>query len=204
MSDPDWDNVDETFVCPVCGKEVILPAGPKNSPILLVSDEPSDTEIGEGIPFVGQYAGVLRSELGLHGLDMRAMRRMTMWQHKPAKGKDNPNKACLAHGIQQVVKEAKGRQIVVLFGANTCKNFLGVGADEVSGLRMKSEYLSAIVLPCVAIGSVFSSGVGEIRFALKELETLVKELDLYPSNEQKGKKSSQAKAEPMDEEIEDW
>lgn len=202
----DWEDFDDEFVCPVCQKPAILPAGPKDSPILLVSGEPTTTEVGEGIPFVGQFAGVLRSELGLVGLDLRSMRRMTMWQHLPSKvrGKENPNKKCLDYGIQQVVKEAKNRKIVVLFGSDTVKALCGLNVSEVSGLVMPSPLMpSSTILPCVSVGSVFGSGVGEIRFAMRKLHKLAEEMEILSSKSSK-KSAKSSRPEPLDGEIEEW
>lgn len=164
MSD-DWGDVEEVFKCPACGSEdIVPPAGKKNSPILIVGEYPGDEEIREGKPLVGATGSIFKTELARLGIDIKALRLCNLWQHVP-----NKNKECLEHGAKVVIKEAEGRQAILLIGSDTMKFFCDKSVSATSGLEVKSPYFSApLIMSCVQPATVFHSPIGEFRLSLQK------------------------------------
>lgn len=156
-----WEDI---YTCPICKNTDCVPAGGKrNSKILLIGEFPGDDEVKSGKPFSGATGGVLRTELGRLGADMSQFRITNLWLHKP-----NHNEDCLKYSVEQVIKEAKGKQAILLIGSDTVKYFCDKKVSQVNGLEVKSDYLSApLIMACIQPATVFHSMVGELRFALK-------------------------------------
>src|SRR5512139_2631929 len=162
-----WDFFESNFSCPICGSDkVVLPIGPKNSKVLVIGESPSEEDIKQGKPMVGNMGIVLRQELSYLGFDLKSARRTNLWRHPPNKKKD-----CLLDGINEVVKEAQGKQAILLLGDEVVKVFLDKPVTKVAGLLSNSNYFSApIVVSCPNPAMMFhqGKGVGEIRLALKK------------------------------------
>jgi len=165
-----WDNED---ACKVCGDELIaLPYGQKASPILLIGEYPGEEEIKEGIPFIGKTGAVLRTELAFKGIDLNRLRRCNMWIHAP-----NDRDDCFKYGIELAIKEAIGKQLVLLIGSETVKYFCNELVSNVNGLLVTSSYLSAPkIMACVQPATVFHGSVGEFRLAMEKFTREVKKL----------------------------
>jgi len=177
MTDDDWGTMtffEDTFTCDVCESTEVVPAvGSKKSKILIVAEYPGKEEIKAGKPMVGPMGNVLRTELGILGFDIKKARRMNLWQHPSNK---NPN--CQELGIKEVIKEAKGKDIILLLGDECAKIFLDKAVTKVAGLKMKSKWFSAdIVIPCPNPANVFTKGrgVGEIRLAFRKFVDAINE-----------------------------
>ena len=164
MSD-NWDDEVDVMKCPACGSEdVVPPSGKKDSPILIVGEFPGEEEIKEGRPFVGAMGGVFKVELAKLGIDIKALRICNLWQHTP-----NKNKECLDYGLKTVIKEADGRQAILLIGSDTVKLLCDKSVSATTGLEVKSSYLSApIIMSCIQPAIVFHSSVGEFRLSLQK------------------------------------
>ena len=120
----------------------------------------------------GYYEEGVNPELGRVGLDMRQMRLCNLWLHPK-----NKNEDCLKHGLENAVKEARGRKVILLIGSDTVKQFCNEKVSEVSGLKVESSYLSApLIFACVQPATVFHGGIGEVRLSLEKLAKKVKEL----------------------------
>lgn len=160
-----WDLEENVMKCPACGSEdLVFPAGKRDSPILVVGEYPGEEEIREGKPFVGAMGGVFKTELARLGIDIKALRICNLWQHTPSKNKD-----CLEHGVKTVIKEAEGRQIILLIGSDTVKFFCDKSVASTTGLEVKSPYFSApLVMSCVQPATVFHSSIGEFRLSLQK------------------------------------
>lgn len=161
------------YYCPHCKREDCVPAsGPIESSILIIGEEPGKDEIRKGKPLVGATGGVLRAELGRLGIDMKRLRLCNLWLHPK-----NDNKDCFEYGVSQVIKEAKGRKAILLIGSGTVKYFCDQNVSDVSGLQVKSPYLSAsIIVACVQPTTVWHGGIGELRLSLEKFERLVEGL----------------------------
>jgi uracil-DNA glycosylase family 4 len=153
------------FACPVCGNEKgVPPAGSSKSSILVVAEFPGKDEIIKGRPMVGKTGMVLSQELGRLGLDINQMRICNLWQHEP-----NNNPGCRNYGLEVVIKEAKGKQAILLLGSETVATLTNEKISNVCGLNLKSNYLSApIIIACVNPAQAFHSNLGEMRLALKK------------------------------------
>ena len=168
----DWDIDLEDFeepqlLCP-CGKELILPGGRLNSKWLIVGEFPGKEELEKGKPFVGGTGKVFRRELRLLGYDLNEFRITNIWMHE-----QTDDKICRDFGIEQVLKEAQGREIVLLVGSDAVKAFTDYDVSDVNGLLVASPYFTkAMAMYNPAI--VFHEPVGEIRFAL---QNFIKEIE---------------------------
>src|SRR4030042_4530697 len=160
MSD-EWEDI---YTCPICKSTDCVPAGGKEkSKILLIGEFPGIDEVKTGKPFSGATGGILRTELGKLGIDLSRMRIANLWLHLP-----NHSDECLKYSATQVIKEAKGKEAILLIGSDTTKFFCDIKVSQMNGLEVKSSYLSApLIMVCVQPATVFHGTIGELRFALK-------------------------------------
>lgn len=169
----EWNIWEQENACPVCHSEQFVPAsGNKKSDVLLVGEFPGELELQKGIPMVGPMGTVLRTELGVLGQDLRSFRRMNVWFHPP-----NKNIQCFEYGVQQVIKEARDKRVILLMGDEVVKYFVGKQISKVCGLQVKSDYLSCPhIFCCISPAQVFhrGHGVGEVRLALQKFVAEVK------------------------------
>ena len=177
-----WD--DDIYTCPSCGRDdLVLASGPKRAKILIIGEEPGRDEIKKGKPMVGNMGRVLRGELGRVGLDINQMRLTNLWKHpaqmvsaKDTEGQKIKEK-CFQNGLEDVIKEAKGRQAILLLGSDTVSFFCNEKVSEVSGLEVQSSYLSPpLLFACVQPATVFHGGLGEVRLALFKFSRLVDDI----------------------------
>lgn len=166
-----WD--DNIYTCPICKTEdCVPPTGKKTSPILIVGEFPGEDEVKKGKPYSGATGGVFRTELAKVGIDLNGVRVCNLWQHLP-----NKNQECLNQGLQTVIREAKGRQAILLVGSDVVKALCDQKVSEVCGLQVTSPYLSApIIMACVQPAIVFNNSIGELRLALKKFSEKAKDL----------------------------
>lgn len=171
-----WDDFfEQSFKCPHCDCDnMVLPSGPEDAEVLIISDFPGKDEKKKGKPLVGNAGTVLAKELAYRGLSIRDFRITNVWLHDQTKNKD-----CEEHGFQEAIKEAKGRKIVLLAGSVATKKFTGQGVLSVSGLQVKSPMISApIVMCCPNPASVFNDKklmFGEFKLALDKFSKVVEE-----------------------------
>jgi uracil-DNA glycosylase family 4 len=165
---------EENFSCPACGnKQLVIAHGSRQSNILIVGEFPGEEELKQSIPMVGAMGRVLRQELAYLKFDLQSARRTNLWRHAP-----NKNANCLLDGMQEVIKEAKNKQAILLLGDEVVKVFVGKAVTKVTGLNVKSNYFSAPVIVCCSNPAIVfhGKGVGEVRLALSKFMNLVKEL----------------------------
>lgn len=167
------DSWDDLYACPICNSdECVPPSGNPNSKILIIGSAPGKEEIKAGKPMVGQNGGILREELRRCSVDMSRLRITNLWQHKI-----NDNAGCLVHWGQKAIAEARGKQAILLIGAETVKYFCGCSVEAYNGLLVKSDYLSApIIMACVQPVNVFSGGLGEVRLTIQKFSKCIEEL----------------------------
>jgi uracil-DNA glycosylase len=150
--------------CPACKKELVLPHGFQEFPILIVGNSPSEKE-GK-VPFDGNTTRILSAELGKLGIDLRSCRQTNFWLHKP-----NTDKKCKKFMEQELTKEAKGKKAILLMGAEPVNFFTGgkYGVKEVTSLRIESEtvFSAPIILASLNAAEASRKGVGELRLSLK-------------------------------------
>lgn len=163
-----WDN--DIYTCSFCERDdLVLASGPKRAEILIIGEFPGKDEIKKGKPLVGATGKVLRSELARADLDMNQMRITNLWLHPK-----NDNEDCFKYGLDQVIKEAKNKKAILLLGSDTVSFFCNEKVSEVSGLEVKSSYLSApLVFACVQPATVFHQSLGELRLSLQKFSRMV-------------------------------
>lgn len=163
-------------LCYVCEKKVIPATGYSRSPILLLGSAPGKDEIKEGRPFVGETGRVLRNELAMLGLDLFQCRLTNMWYHEPDK-KDEHYEDCFKASLSVCLEECKGKQAILLIGAETVGYFTGYKVSDVSGLQVESNMLSAPIIYAMVMPTIVfhGKGIGEVRFALNNFVNRLKE-----------------------------
>lgn len=157
--------------CPICDKKLVTPRGEPDSPAVIIGEFPGRKEIERRIPFIGQAGRALRYELALMGLDMLNYRITNIWMHRP-------NEKCFEWHKEQVIKEAKGKKVVLLLGSDCAELFIGKKVMEIAGLPVKSALLESEFIVCSpnpAIVFQRNGKVGELRFALNTFKNLLSE-----------------------------
>ena len=164
------DEIFTQYKCPHCDTEDTVPAtGNKDAEVLIVGEFPGVDEIKTSKPFSGNTGTILKKELRYLGLDINTCRVTNLWLHEP-----NNNEKCYNHGIEQVIKEAKGRKAILLLGSDVTEYFVGKPVLSICGIQVKSPYFSApLVFACVNPAWVFKNNVGELRWALKKFVELL-------------------------------
>jgi uracil-DNA glycosylase family 4 len=167
-----FDFFERQFTCPVCSSDkLVIAHGPTKSSVLIIASEPGEEELKQGLPMVGNMGNVLRTELAYLKFDFKSARRTNLWRHTP-----NKNKECLQNGMEEVIKEAKGRKGILLLGNEVADLFVGKSVMKVAGLNVKSDYFSAPVIVCCpnpAMAFHSGHGIGEIRLALTKFIRLL-------------------------------
>jgi uracil-DNA glycosylase family 4 len=157
-----------SLVCS-CGKICIEPSGPTNSPILICGEYLGRAEAEAGRPFVGPSGRILRAELDKIGLNLDECRVTNLVNH------EFPEEGCYQFGLEQVIREAKGRKAILLLGSECSRIFLGKGVLTISGLVVHSKYLSApIIRATINPAALLSGTVGEFRCALAKFSHALK------------------------------
>lgn len=158
--------------CPFCEESLIIPVGPNNSEILFVGSSPGEQELVELTPFVGWTGWNFRRELALVGIDYYQCRTTNLYNHKPSK-----NEECFNFGLEQVIKEAIGKKLILLMGAETVSTFTGYKVSTVCGLWVDSSYFSVPVMCMFNPAQLTHGGLGEIRLSLKKFILEVEKLE---------------------------
>ena len=156
---------DNPYICPVCNSEDCVPAayGVSGNDVLWIGEEPGDEEVVRGKPLVGSTGRLLESELKYLGLSLRSFRLCNLWLHP-----SNKNNDCLEYSVKKVLKEAKGKRLVVLVGSDTVKFFTGEKVSDWNGLLIESAMLdNPYIMAMVQPTTVWHGAIGEMRFALK-------------------------------------
>lgn len=170
--------------CPHCGDQLVIPAGPIKSEILLIGDAPDWYDVVKGKAFSigyrkkGRYiqrAGdILRDQLTANSIRPERCRMTNVWLHATKKVDECDFSW---HETQAAAEIAKAKY--VLFMSTTAVRLLleNASALEWSGLEILSPELSKETR---AMGSVkMSTGfnhLGEVRLAIKRLGEMVHEV----------------------------
>lgn len=166
----------ETELACSCGDtNTVHAGGPSNSPVLFVGAHPGDDEIKSGRPFSGPSGGVLRSELARQGIDTNRIRMCNLWLHAP-----NKDEKCFQTGLLELLKETKGKKLIVLFGAEPVKYLCNVSVEAYNGLIVTSSYISsnAVIMACIQPTNVFKGTVGEVRTSLFKISQKIEQMNL--------------------------
>ena len=164
------------LACSGCGDtNTVYATGYKASTILFVGAHPGDDEIKSGRPFSGSSGGILRTELGRMGVDVSRIRMCNLWLHAP-----NKNEKCLQAGLVYLLKETKGKKLVVLFGAEPVKYLCDVSVEAYNGLVVTSSYIntSTVIIACIQPANVFKGTIGDVRTSLKKIALQIERMKL--------------------------
>ena len=163
-----------------CDLESINTLGRRSSNILVVGYAPTlaRPRSGWGKPtpsLFGNSTYPLRKEIERAGLDWHDLRIITVWQHEEIKkkrvkkGEVSQFEICLQEGYENVIREAEGKDAILLVGASTVKLFSEYSVSDTCGLFIDSTALSCeIIMPLPSPGILYSKGVGEYRLALSK------------------------------------
>ena len=165
--------------CPVCDEDIILPYGPKTSPILFIRSSPNEKE-AHTRPFSDRAGDILKREMYAAGISLNECRQIVLWNHKLQEA------GCNEFCEFQLFPELKDKKLVILVGAEAVSYFtIGLyGVDEVKGLDISDEitvdvteyadfdlHWTAMESPAIA----FVKGVGELRFAIDFIKKFMDE-----------------------------
>jgi hypothetical protein len=162
-------------LCTSCNEEGQSPKGRKDAKYLLVFNKPYPVQPAVTSTYKKQQLSgldVLRKELQKVGLDLNYDFRLCwLWLHEP-----NKKEECYKVGRDIVLDEAKGKQSVILVGAEPVEEFTGLSASDVYGLQVESPTFSApvvFVLPKPESVFVRGQGIGELRLSVRKLERML-------------------------------
>jgi uracil-DNA glycosylase len=166
-------------ICPVCDAHLIDQSGSPDSEILIVGNYPTPKEIErlqpkdrkDLEPFIGWGGKYFRQELAKAGLDYYQCRAITLWRHK-----QNKNEECLNFMIEQVIKEAKDKKLILLCGSEVVSTFLDYKVSDTCGLWVDCKYFSGKVMPTYNPNKMLHGGLGEMRLAIKKFILEVEKL----------------------------
>lgn len=185
------------MICPSCGKGTIPPKL-SNKPYMIVKQELTQVEIDTGSIFVQKgknawgyehntTAYYLNRELGSFGLQLSQFNQTALYMHQLPKSKKTKEdkiilQGCIDFSIQEVVKLAQGKKIILLMGSETTKVFTGYSASEVYGLNVApSEYFPDVpmIIPAPNPDKIMNQPVGELRITLKSLSEQIRIYEQY-------------------------
>lgn len=167
--------------CPICSQKLVMPAGPPDSPVIIIGEFPGHFEILQGWPFAGPSGDILRTELDRVGIRLNKCRQTNLWLHgiPPAKqGKtENPAYAAEAKMHSDAMLEElvhKSRKVALLMGSDVAKYFGYGKVSDVTGLEVKSDFIPKRIraLACYNPAIAEYGTVGEIRLAIERLASL--------------------------------
>lgn len=174
--------------CPSCGNKAVPARGSSSAKFLIVGEYPGEKEYEKGRPFAGPAGYVLRTELAKVGLDFVQFRITNLWLHEPPKDKKEYEK-CFKVGYDLVLEDAKNKSAILLVGSDVVETFTnGYKVSDISGLRLdKSDHVfscsnvMAILNPAIVFRP--QKGIGEVRFAIREFEMMLREKGLIENEE---------------------
>lgn len=160
--------------CPSCGEIICPPTG--RSDLLILGDAPGREEMVQGRPFAVNTnfmtgGRILKKEFEMVGVSLHNQFRLcNLWLHLPSNKEE-----CFHAGYSNALDEAKGKNAILLVGADTVETFTEYKVSDVMGLQVDSSILSAPIIYAAPNPSLAEHrGVGEVRNAV---EKFVKRLE---------------------------
>lgn len=164
-------------ICPYCSETGLKDWGDLESNILLVGSAPSDEELHYNKMFYGATGQIFRREFNKGvGVELSDCHITSLYIHdKPKKKADQ---RCITLGEEMCLDKITTKKYVVLIGADAVRWATGLSIDDVNGFDVTSDlvlssgdtiYLAkfrALVNP----SSTWSSGLGELRFGLRQMK----------------------------------
>lgn len=167
--------------CPHCEQALILPTKNPKSPILLVNSIPVKEHFaGDRFPFPEREREILGHELRLAGWDFYRTQRTIFWKHRIPKAKDENRESCRLFMLESFIKEAKNKQLILLFGKEVVKELTGHSIRNTYGLKVDCSFIesSKIVRIAPKVSEAFEGGVGELRLSVTKFVNELKKAKL--------------------------
>lgn len=160
--------------CKICNRELISPTGNEDSIALIITDKPSiDPQTKESVLITCDEKRLLKTFLGMEGIPFEFVRITSLWLHEP-NVKDAEDKEW---NYQQAMLEAMDRKIVLLLGTTTTKFFVKENATNVSGLKLKSQLLSApYIYGTRTLRDAMRYPIGEFEITMREFTKIFMKL----------------------------
>ena len=159
-----------TGFCPHCKTKLVMPTGPLDAKIGILSDHPGEEEIKQGKPLVGKTGQVVHAELARVGIPLWECRVTNLWMHEPLDECDID-----WHATQAAVAISRCEYVMIM-GADACNYFLDRNVSDISGIKMKSKFLpkakAIVASPNPAI--VFHAPSGELLLAIERFALITK------------------------------
>jgi len=185
-------------ICPSCGKGVLAPKI-NSSPFMVIKESVTQNEINSKTVFVQKGVNkynheenttsyYLGREFGIVGLQLVSFSLSCLFMHQlPKGGRSKEGKevvqGCVEHSVNELVKVAQDKKIILMMGAELVKTFTGYNTSDVYGLLCKSELLPnvPVIIPAPNSDKLMNSPIGEMRLALKVLAEQIKIYKQYSS-----------------------
>lgn len=151
-------------LCPACNQmQLVEWAGPPKAKLALMGEFPGWLETRDGVPWIGEAGGILRSELARVGIQMEACRIGNLWLHYSTKDCD------LEYHKKVAIKELRGRSCVLMMGSTMAGVFYDDAISDISGLRVRSKLLPAEVVQIASVNpaEALTRPMGEVRLAVE-------------------------------------
>lgn len=168
-------------LCPVCARETSQPYGDINSDILFIGSVANEDDVRYGRPFSGKVYPIFKRMVYKNsGIDLSSTRQVSLWYHAKPDSKKEALIAvdCFVVSKDIVLKEMLGKRLIVLVGADTCREFTGRGVDDISGLDVTpfvEDSGSAIWFAIPKETQVFRDW-GQLELDLKKLAICMEKL----------------------------
>lgn len=164
-------------ICPYCSKAGMKDWGDLDSNVLLVGSAPSEEEVHYSKMFYGATGQLFRREmLKYAGVEISDCHITSVYIHDKPKKKGDQR--CITLGEELCLEKIATKKYVVLIGADAVRWATGLSIDDVNGFDVTSDLIlssefyddatkfRALVNP----SSTWSSGLGELRFGLRQMK----------------------------------
>ena len=155
--------------CVHCDNLLVIGCGPGASKILVMSSYPDFEDQKTGHLLSGDVRDMLTNEFGQVGLQLSALRYISLWKH-------SKNKECdLNWHINLSMSEIKGKTHVFVMGSDASRALFDKNAGDLYGLVLPHKLFPKVTF-VVAPGpsEIFNSSVGELRLALSRFSDTIK------------------------------
>ena len=183
-------------ICSSCGKGTLEPRL-ASKPFLVLKETVTKAEIASDTVFVQEAKNkynheehttsyYFNRELGAVGLQLAVLNQACFYMHEPHVSRKSDadkivSQGCIDYSIQQVVKLAQGKKVILMMGAETIRTFIGLPASDVYGLVCKSDLLPdvPVIVPCPNSDKLMMMPIGETRNALRVFAEQVRAYQQY-------------------------
>lgn len=120
-----WMRENGAKIIPAWGRDLVLPTGPANPPVMLVTDYPEADDIAAGRLFAGEQGALVSAMLSAIGLDVHAQRVASVSLARPVERRLLPEQAALLLPLIRHQIAIVRPRLVLLLGGATAGMLLG-------------------------------------------------------------------------------